>query len=1761
MKLKKDSYSHQLKVLGLGALFVILFSTGCGSSHKEDTNNSVIPATLPSVTPSPSPAPSDKPKPNVTKRPTPMVIVKSTPKPNVTKTPTPTPMVIVKPTLKPISAPVSTPNPTPTVKPTPKPVVVVTPTPSATSAPSVDKKDIALRKIAAYAEHSTMAPTVQDYVDAGVHGVTTSTLDDINAAIKATERNHVDTTEKVQHLVDAVIASQVDTTAPVITLNGNANISIEKDSNYTELGATALDDVDGSVSVEINGTVDTSVVGNYTITYTAIDKAKNKATLKRYVAVVEGDNEAIKELNHILNDASIPYTTEADYNQSEYAKHHLSDRESERLSRAHKLVSIAKDPDPKWFKTKSDTPVIIAKAGESYTINLKKVNKAGNTYAPVDNDKLRLVVRVQRAKNVFEYITNVNIDQYAYWDGDGILKITVPKDLNKGRLLIGIRPNFDDVAVTAIAERWSTLISAEVWNMKDNIIVPENKNVLFPIDNDVLRGLSPESLFSLATISSSIQKSLKDEHTLLLPIVIKDMNISENDLISYAFKGKPYAGKVVELIKKGQQTLALMSPKYFDIYEIMDLEEGFAEHEGLLPEHVVYREGDAFNTDVNESDPVTFDKRRSRKKGSGGFFRENCSVGKSEFTYSPTFSLYPLDAGVSIAIHALSKETKCTWKVKLGKKPMINLDELLAKLGPAGAVLEGIFGAGGEMDPLGEVTVSVDQAPGFGIDGGFSLAKGGSFKVSSLAKTLGGIGSRDLTLFGSSAKAEISGSVGMTFKIKALSDDGAIGIIFKWLSLNFANIGLDAEASAKEALSTNILNAKEVFNSKKSSDVAFTIGASAKVSATPDLKNLFNALSIKATLEAKTPTVKLLEAKATAIHTFGSIEDDKKGKASVKGLTLKSRYLKKLLSDSKGVLAPSDDKSSVYNDPTEDISYNPDECDIEVPAIACSGWMCGSVEGKIKLCDEDDNKTIGVQISAVVGEARVGKEAKVSGTITGKGQVSVSIEGSPLKPAKTSLDLNNSSETIAFAKTCPSEPTVLRGKTIVTGTSKDGKEKVTKEARNLVVCHDDDNRGDPHIVTGDGLGYDYYASGDYILSRIKDVTGYEIQARFLPGYKTSWPQAVALQVGNDVVEIQGVKRDFHGDGTGRATNALIVWVNGKRVHGRRYHNAYSIGHDMIKLPSGGIIAITKTGYNIVLRFAYSITVIWPEESKFKNYGLILSVAEKNDPFVHIQIARPDDFAGQERGLMGNNDGDPKNDFIRRNGEVLGVDHNMSFTELYALFGTDWLVRPYESLFRNPEAIKPQFPTDVVTLTPEQRALGEQACEALAGFYREACIIDVGLTGNAELVKEYYANTEDLNNLSNKIITPDVDQPVYTMNIEDKVYTDNSGYYLHYKQNIHIVHEAGKGKFMLLVRPPRGATALLYGGDASLTAEGNYTTQIEVDCTELNSATNKAYLQSTGSVQLWLQDPLSGTASKMLSEAPLPCTDASKRAGYSLKRGLRTELADSNDTNLHYTQPLSIVHTNSYSGEYILEISPPTGAVVKLNGSSTELNITDSVEHNDILELDCSMADANATNGSVKLWEKDMLSGNKAYNYANYTLSCLKSKVLKTGQTTSYADFDDGDYQVGRARSYTRDDSKQIVTDNVTGLQWQDNSEAKTITKPWVTQANYDTDRYDDTSGDTATTYCANLSLGGYSNWRLPTRKELASIVDYGRYAPSLDPEFLNVASNHYWSSTTKSNIISRAWIVYFLYGNQNNSYGVNGSKNNKNYVRCVREGE
>lgn len=80
------------------------------------------------------------------------------------------------------------------------------------------------------------------------------------------------------------------------------------------------------------------------------------------------------------------------------------------------------------------------------------------------------------------------------------------------------------------------------------------------------------------------------------------------------------------------------------------------------------------------------------------------------------------------------------------------------------------------------------------------------------------------------------------------------------------------------------------------------------------------------------------------------------------------------------------------------------------------------------------------------------------------------------------------------------------------------------------------------------------------------------------------------------------------------------------------------------------------------------------------------------------------------------------------------------------------------------------------------------------------------------------------------------------------------------------------------------------------------------------------------------------------------------------------------------------------------------------------------------------------------------------------------------------------------------------------------------------------------------------SLCGATNWRLPTRKELGSLVSYDRATPAIDTVYFpNTNSGSYWSSSPFASFADRAWLTDFRNGTQPR-LGKNSSKN----VRLVR---
>jgi len=119
-----------------------------------------------------------------------------------------------------------------------------------------------------------------------------------------------------------------------------------------------------------------------------------------------------------------------------------------------------------------------------------------------------------------------------------------------------------------------------------------------------------------------------------------------------------------------------------------------------------------------------------------------------------------------------------------------------------------------------------------------------------------------------------------------------------------------------------------------------------------------------------------------------------------------------------------------------------------------------------------------------------------------------------------------------------------------------------------------------------------------------------------------------------------------------------------------------------------------------------------------------------------------------------------------------------------------------------------------------------------------------------------------------------------------------------------------------------------------------------------------------------------------------------------------------------------------------------------------------------------------------------------------------------------------------------DNGNGSVTDNSTGLIWQQDHE-------------------NPLNWESAISFCENLSLSGQSDWRMPSSKELQSLVDYSRSTLAINTTFFPTAINDsYWTSTNAGTSPSGAWTVGFSDGRIGMRF-----KTNIAVFRCVRGGE
>jgi len=212
------------------------------------------------------------------------------------------------------------------------------------------------------------------------------------------------------------------------------------------------------------------------------------------------------------------------------------------------------------------------------------------------------------------------------------------------------------------------------------------------------------------------------------------------------------------------------------------------------------------------------------------------------------------------------------------------------------------------------------------------------------------------------------------------------------------------------------------------------------------------------------------------------------------------------------------------------------------------------------------------------------------------------------------------------------------------------------------------------------------------------------------------------------------------------------------------------------------------------------------------------------------------------------------------------------------------------------------------------------------------------------------------------------------------------------------------------------------------------------------------------------------------------------------------------------------------------------SLANLDGKLNALDVDNSVPYIDTEYFDFYYDEAKAYTGSywtststVLMSDLGDTSDTMAKNYGfNWADGHLKSYA--DGYTVSGGDYQmsipagvravRGEEDVFGTNDYVNNNDGTI-TDNATGLMWSQSD------------AGYGMD------WETALKYAEDSNLAGYDDWRLPTPKELQSLVEYGKATiPAIDENFFNlsIADCYVWTGTTCGDFPEMADYVTFGHG-------------------------
>lgn len=254
--------------------------------------------------------------------------------------------------------------------------------------------------------------------------------------------------------------------------------------------------------------------------------------------------------------------------------------------------------------------------------------------------------------------------------------------------------------------------------------------------------------------------------------------------------------------------------------------------------------------------------------------------------------------------------------------------------------------------------------------------------------------------------------------------------------------------------------------------------------------------------------------------------------------------------------------------------------------------------------------------------------------------------------------------------------------------------------------HGSGSRGDPHVLSFDGLAYEMQVAGEYVLAESTAGPSFVVQVRQEP--------------------ISGICSDV------AVNTALATRVGGMTV--QVDPQALLLDGQPAQLP--GQLLLFDNG-DSVEKTAVGVTLRW-------HHGEVVHVATSGN-HLDIGVDVPASRRGQLRGLLGSYDGDRGNELTLRDGTVQAQP--ATWEELQA-FGASYRITQSESLFSYAAgqdtssfsvAGFPSGPVSVDQLPAQVRANATQTCQQ-AGVKTtvalDNCILDVGCTGDSSFTKSH-----------------------------------------------------------------------------------------------------------------------------------------------------------------------------------------------------------------------------------------------------------------------------------------------------------------------------------------------------------------------------------------------------------------------------------------